>query len=303
MRAVLDEHIGSYEVGRSVRKQHGIQEVDNGEVKEWVAANIERFRRDKPEWFKVEKIPDEYLPVEVLVAEGGAKRRRSSVSIREVIGLDTNKSKLTTSNSSPPPCSSASAACAGSWPTPGIERTDGFRSLVRQNRNSALPLSEGECIFAASHECDVMGGEVGEFGCGAGELDMKRTQTSFNTLLGTTSLILHQFTASCPPSPPIPQLQQRPWPQTNQKALIPPSAPMTRNPTCSLVKNEEENPKAGKGASDGQKRLHPIRSTDVSRRDLVRHQTDHGAEHEVEGAHRQGEANRVESPVLLHPVL
>ena len=34
-------------------------------------------------------IPDEFLPKEILEAEGGAKRRRrrSSVSLREIVGL------------------------------------------------------------------------------------------------------------------------------------------------------------------------------------------------------------------------
>ena len=36
----------------------------------------------------MEKIPDEFLPSEVLAAEGGAKRRRSSLSLREVVGLE-----------------------------------------------------------------------------------------------------------------------------------------------------------------------------------------------------------------------
>jgi len=57
-------------------------------VKEWVAANIDKWKRDQPDWFKIEMIPDEFLPKEVLEAEGGAKRRRrSSVSLREMVGL------------------------------------------------------------------------------------------------------------------------------------------------------------------------------------------------------------------------
>ena len=59
----------------------------HGEVKEWVAANIDQWRRDEPEWFKIAMIPDELLPKDVLEAEGGAKRRRSSVSLREIAGL------------------------------------------------------------------------------------------------------------------------------------------------------------------------------------------------------------------------
>jgi len=57
------------------------------EVKEWVAENIDQWRRDQPNWFKIEMIPDELLPKNVLEAEGGAKRRRSSVSLREIVGL------------------------------------------------------------------------------------------------------------------------------------------------------------------------------------------------------------------------
>ena len=58
----------------------------HGEVKVWVAENIDRWKREKPDFFNIELIPDELLPVEVLRAEGGAKRRGSSVSIRELVG-------------------------------------------------------------------------------------------------------------------------------------------------------------------------------------------------------------------------
>ena len=51
-------------------------------IKLWVATKIEDWTRDKPDWFHVEAIPDEFLPAAVVTAEGGAKRRRSSVSIR-----------------------------------------------------------------------------------------------------------------------------------------------------------------------------------------------------------------------------
>jgi len=57
------------------------------EVKEWVAENIDQWRRDQPDWFKIEMIPDEFLPKEDFEAEGGAKRRRSSMSLREIVGL------------------------------------------------------------------------------------------------------------------------------------------------------------------------------------------------------------------------
>jgi len=59
----------------------------HGKVKEWVAENIDKWKRERPDWFKIEKIPDELLPQDVLEAEGGAKRRRSSVSLREMAGL------------------------------------------------------------------------------------------------------------------------------------------------------------------------------------------------------------------------
>jgi len=57
------------------------------EVKEWVAENIDQWRSDQPDWFKIAMIPDELLPKDVFEAEGGAKRRRSSVSLREMVGL------------------------------------------------------------------------------------------------------------------------------------------------------------------------------------------------------------------------
>jgi len=58
----------------------------HGEVKEWVAENIDKWKRERPDWFKIDMIPDELLPKDVFEAEGGAKRRRSSVSLREIVG-------------------------------------------------------------------------------------------------------------------------------------------------------------------------------------------------------------------------
>jgi len=55
------------------------------EIKQWVAANIEDWRRDMPEWFHLKDIPDEFLPAAIITAEGGAKRRRRSVSVRDIL--------------------------------------------------------------------------------------------------------------------------------------------------------------------------------------------------------------------------
>jgi hypothetical protein len=61
---------------------NGIEE----EVKEWVRVNIDRFQVEQPEWWKIEMVPDEFLPEEAIEAEGGARRRRSSVhSVREML--------------------------------------------------------------------------------------------------------------------------------------------------------------------------------------------------------------------------
>jgi len=57
------------------------------QVKEWIAENIHQWRMDQPNWFNIELIPDELLPKDLLEAEGGARRRRSSVSLREIVGL------------------------------------------------------------------------------------------------------------------------------------------------------------------------------------------------------------------------
>ena len=59
-----------------------------GEVKEWVRVNIERWRFENADWFKIDKIPDAMLPAEVVQEEGGTRRRRSSVhSVREILGI------------------------------------------------------------------------------------------------------------------------------------------------------------------------------------------------------------------------
>ena len=60
------------------------------EIKEWVENNIARWQREKPDWFKIELVPDEFLPVAMSrEAVGGARRRSSSVrvSIREIMGV------------------------------------------------------------------------------------------------------------------------------------------------------------------------------------------------------------------------
>ena len=56
----------------------------HGEIRTWVTENIEAWRADKPKFFNVLMIPDEFLPAKVFREEGGAKRRRSSVSLREI---------------------------------------------------------------------------------------------------------------------------------------------------------------------------------------------------------------------------
>jgi len=62
----------------------------HGVVKVWIKENIERWRSENPSWFQLDLIPNEFLPVDVLEAEGGARRRRSSISVREIIGLTRN---------------------------------------------------------------------------------------------------------------------------------------------------------------------------------------------------------------------
>ena len=65
----------------------------HGEVKAWVAENIDRWRAEKPKWFEIDMIPDDFLPERVVIAEGGAQRRRSSVSLRELIGGNDAKTE------------------------------------------------------------------------------------------------------------------------------------------------------------------------------------------------------------------
>ena len=53
------------------------------EVKEWVANNIDRWRAQEEPWFKIEKIPDDYLRRDVFEAAGGARKSRFSFQQRE----------------------------------------------------------------------------------------------------------------------------------------------------------------------------------------------------------------------------
>jgi len=53
------------------------------EVKNWVCENISRWELEKPDWYKVESIPDEFLPEDVFDRIGGKTRRRKSVTNNE----------------------------------------------------------------------------------------------------------------------------------------------------------------------------------------------------------------------------
>ena len=64
------------------------------EMKEWVAENIHQWRMDQPDWFRVEMIPDEFLPKDVFKAEGGIQRMRSRKSLREIVGLAPERTEV-----------------------------------------------------------------------------------------------------------------------------------------------------------------------------------------------------------------
>jgi len=63
----------------------------HAEVKEWVAENIDRWVEEKPTWFKIAKLPKEFLPAATLQSEGGGARRRSNVSLRESFVFDSKR--------------------------------------------------------------------------------------------------------------------------------------------------------------------------------------------------------------------
>ena len=50
----------------------------------WLRENIDRFQLEQPEWWKIEMVGDEFLPQEAIEAEGGARRRSSVNSVREL---------------------------------------------------------------------------------------------------------------------------------------------------------------------------------------------------------------------------
>ena len=59
----------------------------HGEIKTWVADNIDRWKVEGEKWFNIDLIPGEMLPSEDLEVEGRTQRRRNSVNLREAIGL------------------------------------------------------------------------------------------------------------------------------------------------------------------------------------------------------------------------
>jgi len=57
------------------------------EIRTWVASNIAHWQLEKTPFFKIEMIPSDFLPSEVLAAEGGAARKNSAVIVRELVGV------------------------------------------------------------------------------------------------------------------------------------------------------------------------------------------------------------------------
>ena len=74
------------------RSRASYSKAINENVKVWVEQNIDKWREENEEWFQADKIPDEFLPARVQLAEGGASRRRSSgVSFKEITELVTGE--------------------------------------------------------------------------------------------------------------------------------------------------------------------------------------------------------------------
>ena len=57
------------------------------EVKEFVAESIEAWLEQKPDWFDIKLIPDDFLPREVLIKAGGTNRPRRRSSFMEIVGV------------------------------------------------------------------------------------------------------------------------------------------------------------------------------------------------------------------------
>jgi hypothetical protein len=55
------------------------------EVKAWTAENWARWKEEKPAWFKVEVVPDRFIPAAELAQLGYNRKRRGSAagSVRE----------------------------------------------------------------------------------------------------------------------------------------------------------------------------------------------------------------------------
>ena len=67
----------------------------HADVKEWVRENLELWKAEKPLWFNLEKIPEEFLPAGTMIPAdemvARKRRRSSSVRMKEAIGLDDGK--------------------------------------------------------------------------------------------------------------------------------------------------------------------------------------------------------------------
>ena len=69
------------------RKRKSYTKTIHAEIKDFVSANIDRWREEKPD-IHIKWIPDEMLPKDILTAEGGlSRRKRRRSSLKEILGM------------------------------------------------------------------------------------------------------------------------------------------------------------------------------------------------------------------------
>jgi len=114
------------------------------EVKEWVSNNIERLRVDNLDCFKIELIPDEFLPENVFESLGGRNRRRESqrVSLQHAVRTSVNFSDDSESSKGKRTGRNLNEMSLHLRAEFGVENDDWDTCRVRNNSNSARVVPE-----------------------------------------------------------------------------------------------------------------------------------------------------------------
>jgi len=120
------------------KNRNSYSKAVHDDVQIFVSNNIERWMATKPLWFKIEKIPDDFLTVNLFEAQGRSHRRRSSV-VLELAGLETDEERIARRTHR----NTVHRQAKEAWKTMAEEIYEARSNVYEENVSAVERLSEG----------------------------------------------------------------------------------------------------------------------------------------------------------------